>query len=161
MQAMGKGNSGDTCAWQMQSMSLPHCQEGARVAGVTVNTGCCDQAGFLPLAMLFTSITTHQCPTAHKSNYSFTSLTHPLHYAPLPPSTGYCHIQGHPSREIFLHTDKGHQAEACSTYSHRDRFKLVDSQLEKPKELMALTFLTHQKLPPRTQCESLLCHFTL
>ena len=146
--------------WQMQSTSRPHWQEGARVAGVMANTGCCGQVGFLPLAMLFTSTTTHQCPTAHESSYRFTSLTHPLHFAPLPPSTGYCHVQGHPSQEIFC-TGKGHHTEPHSTYSHRDGFKLVDSQLEEPKGLMALTLLSHQKLLPLTQCECLLCRFTL
>lgn len=73
MQARGKGSSSGMCVWQMQSTSLTHQQEGARV--VTANTDCCDQVGFLPLAALFSSSTTHQCPTARGSNPSFTSLT--------------------------------------------------------------------------------------
>lgn len=93
MQATGKGNSSGTCLWQMQSTSLPPRQEAARVAGVTANTGCCDQAGFLPLTTLSTSVMTQQCPTARESNYSFTSLTHPLQFAPLPPSPGYCQFK--------------------------------------------------------------------
>lgn len=72
MQARGKGNSSGMCVWQMQSTSLTQ-QEGARV--VMANTDCCDQVGFLPLAALFTSSTTHQRPTARESNRSFTSLT--------------------------------------------------------------------------------------
>lgn len=31
--------------------------------------------GFLPLAAVLTSSTTHQCPTARESNHSFTSPT--------------------------------------------------------------------------------------
>jgi len=154
MQTRGKGNSSGMCVADAKH-EPPHHQEG------TVNTGCCDKAGFLPLAKLLTSMTTHRCPTGNESNYSFISLTHLLHFAPLPPSTGYCHVQGHPFQKIFLRTGKGHHADSHSTYSHEDGFKLVDSQLEKPKGLMALTLLTHQKLPPLTQCECLLCRFTL
>lgn len=73
MQARRKGNSSGMCVWQMQSTSLTHQQEGARV--VLANTDCCDQVGFLPLAAVFTSSTTHQCPTARESNPSLTPLT--------------------------------------------------------------------------------------
>lgn len=110
--------------WQMQSTSLLRWQEGATVAGVMVNTGCCDQADFLPLATLFTSTMTHWCPTAHESNYSFTSLTHPLHFAPLPPSTVYCCVQGQPSQGIFLQCWQKPPPGPHSTYSPRTGLSL-------------------------------------
>lgn len=131
------------------------------MAGVIANTGCCNQADLLPLITLFTFMTTHRGPTARESNHSFTSLTHPSRCAPLFPSTGYCDVQGRPSQEISLHTGKSHHTLLHSTCSHRGGFKLVDSQLEKPKVFVALILLTDQNLPPLTRCECLLCRFTL
>lgn len=108
-----------------------------KVPGVVLaNTDCCDQVGFLPLAAVFTSSTTHQCPTTRESNPSLTSLTQ-SHF---PLATAM--FRDPPAQEIFLCSNKGHHAELCSTHSHGDGFKPVDSQLEKVKVLMALILLT-------------------
>lgn len=56
--------------------------------------------GFLAFAIAFCS--PPRCPTdAPQLMKAITSLTYPLHFAPLPSSTSYCHVQGHSSQEIF------------------------------------------------------------
>lgn len=140
------------CVWQMQSTNLTHQQELARV--VTANTDRCDQVGFLPLAAMLTSSTTHQSPQLVRAiTASLPSL-----------STGSCHVQGHPAQEIFLCSKKHHHAEPCSTHSYEDGFKPADSQLKKLKGLVALILLTHQTHPPLTQEVNVCClllHFKL
>lgn len=126
------------CVWQMQSTSLTHQQEGAKV--VMANTDCCDQVGFLPLVAMFTSSTTHQCPTARESNHSFTSLTQ--EHFPLATAM-FRDTQPRSSYALTKAT--------CCTHSHADGFKPVDSQLEKLKWLTALILLTQQKHPLLTQ----------
>lgn len=134
MQDMGKGNSSGMCVWQMQSTSLTHQQEGARV--VMANTDCCDQVGFLPLAAMFTSSTTHQLQTARESNHSFTSLTQ-SHF--LLATAMFRDTQ--PRRSSSALTKATTQSPAAPTLMGMC-FKPVDSQLEKLKVHMALILLT-------------------
>lgn len=121
MQARGKGNSGGTCVWQMQSTSLPHRQEGARVAGVMANTGCCEQVGFLPLTTLFTSTMTHRCPTVVRAITA--SLPSPmpctlLHY--LPPPVIAMSKDTHPRRSSSALAKATTQSPAASTLTGMD-----------------------------------------